>query len=170
MLKVAGLILAAALSFLLNNSLVVAQMVSRPVPVPVPGGGGAAITRISNRCRGADPTKLTPDGRTKAQKTARWNATQNWKIEDVEVNKCKSNNQMEVRVEARPLDGDHNESARARSGFFLFFESHKSFRKALTLHAGFEMKVEYTPIDQDKLWSEDEDTSFVKFLRISKVE
>ena len=72
---------------------------------------------------------------------------------------------MEVRVEARPLDNDQHEP-----GVFLFFESHKSFRKALTLHAGFEMKFEYTPIDQDSLWSEGEDTSFVKFLRISKVE
>ena len=72
---------------------------------------------------------------------------------------------MEVRVAARPLDNDHHELA-----VFLFFESHKSFRKALTLHAAFEMKVEYTPIDQDPLWSEGEDTSFVKFLRISHVE
>ena len=163
MLKVAGLILAAALFCLINNSQVVAQAAPRPapLPVPVPGGGGAMITRISNRCRGADPTKLTPDERNKAQKTARWNAAQNWKIEDVDVHKCKSNNLMEVRVEARPLDNDHHEL-----GIFLFFASHKSFRKALTLYAGFEMKFEYTLIDQDTLWSEGEDTSFVKFLRI----
>ena len=165
MLKVAGLILAAALFCLINTSQVVAQRVGRPAPVPLPGGGGATITRISNRCRGADPTKLTADERSKAQKTARWNAGLRWKIEDVDVHKCKSNNLMEVRVEARPLDNDNHEL-----GIFLFFEGHKSFRKALTLHAGFEMKFEYTPIDQDTLWSEGEDMSFVKFLRISKVE
>jgi hypothetical protein len=163
MLKVAGLILAAALFCLINNSMADAQALSRPAPVP--GGGGATITRISNRCRGADPTKLTPDERNRAQKTARLNAAQKWKIEDVGVHKCKSNNLMEVRLEARPLDNDQHEL-----GIFLFFESHKSFRKALALHAGFEMKFEYTPIDQDTLWSEGEDTSFVKFLRISKVE
>ena len=152
MAKVAGLLLIAALcSTISNNSTVAAQ--------------GAMVTRISNRCRGAKPTKLTLDEKNKAQKTARWNATQTWKIEDVDVHKCKSNNLMEVRVEARPLDKDQHEP-----GVFWFFESHESFRKALTLHAGFEMKVEYTPIDQDPLWSEGEDTSFVKFLRISKVE
>jgi hypothetical protein len=163
MLKVAGLILAAALFCLINNSQVVGQ--AAPRPVPVPGGGGATITRISNRCRGADPTKLTADGKTRAQKEARWNAEQNWEIDNVEVYKCKSNNLMEVRVGARLLDNDNNVI-----GTFSFFESHKSFRKALTLHAGLKMKVVYTPVDQDTLWSEGEDTSFVKFLRISKVE
>ena len=152
MAKVAGLLLIAALcSAISNNSRVAAQ--------------GAVVTRISNRCRGAKPTKLTADERNKAQKTARWNATQTWKIEDVDVHKCKSNNLMEVRVEARPIDNDNHEVS-----VFLFFASHKSFPKALTLHAGFEMNFEYTPIDQDTLWSEGEYTSFVKFLRISKVE
>lgn len=151
MAKVAGLILVAALcSFISNNSHVAAQ--------------GAMVTRISNRCRGAKPTKLTSDERNKAQKTARWAATRNWKIESVEANKCNSNNLMELRVEARTLDSD------PESRVFLFFPSHKSFRKALTLHNGMEMKVEYAPIDQDTLWSEGEDISFVKFLRIAKVE
>jgi len=72
---------------------------------------------------------------------------------------------MEVRVAAKLVGNDNNVN-----GTFSFFESHKSFRRALSLHAGFEMKFEYTPIDQDPLWSEGEDTSFVKFLRISKVE
>jgi len=152
MAKVAGLLLIAALcSAISNNSRVVAQ--------------GAVVTRISNRCRGAKPTKLTADERNKAQKTARWAATQNWTIESVDVNKCKSKNLMELRVVAKTPDNDHSELRT-----FSFFDSHKSFRKALTLHAGFEMKFEYTPIDQDTLWSEGEDTSFVKFLRISKIE
>ena len=128
MLKGASLILAASLFSLIHNSQVVAQTVAAPAPVP--GGGGSMVTRISNRCRGANPTKLTADERSKAQKTARWNAGLSWKIEDVDVHKCKSNNLMEVRVEARPLDNDNHEP-----GVFLFFESHKSFRKALTLHS-----------------------------------
>ena len=123
------------------------------------------VTRLSNRCRGANPTKLTSDEKTKAQKDARWAATLNWKIEDVDVYKCKSNNLMELRVEAKTLDNDP-----AERRIFLFFESHKSFRKALTLHPGLQMKVEYAPIDQDTLWSEGEDISFIKFLRISKIE
>jgi hypothetical protein len=156
MLKVASLLVFAALCFLLNNCQVVAQRV---------GGGGTVVTRISNRCRGAKPTKLTIDERNKAQKTARWAATLNWKIENVDVYRCKSNNLMELRVEAKTLENDPGDRR-----IFLFFESHKSFRKALTLHAGLEMNVEYAPIDQDTLWSEGEDISFVKFLRISKVE
>ena len=151
MAKVAGVLLIAALCSISNNSRVAAQ--------------GAMVTRISNRCRGAKPTKLTADERNKAQKTARWIATQNWKIESVDVTKCKSQNLMELRVVAKTPDNDHSELRT-----FSFFDSHKSFRKALTLHSGFEVKFEYTPMDQDLLWSEGEDTSFVKFLRISRVE
>ena len=154
MAKVAGFILLAALYSLTSaNSQVVAQSI-----------GGSVVTRISNRCRGAEPTKLTPDEKNKAQKNARWAAALQWKIESVDVYKCKSNNLMELSVEAQAPDDPRERRT------FLFFASHKSFRKAQTLHAGLEMKVEYTPIDQDALWSEGEDTSFVKFLRISRVE
>lgn len=127
--------------------------------------GQKSNTRISARCRGAKPTRLTLEERKKAQETARWASSRDWKIAGVSVHKCEKNNLREVRVGATAWDNDHYES-----GTFLFFESHKNFQKALTLHEGMDMKVEYTSVDQDPLWSEGEDLSFVKFLRISKVQ